>query len=580
MSPRHSDSSIAAAGIIIFLVVSILAVYWQVGSHDFVAFDDESYLLENPVVRSGLTLNGISWAFTSLYAGNWHPLTWISHMLDVQLFGMNAAGHHLMSVALHAANSILLFLLLCRMTGSLLRSVVVAALFALHPLHVESVAWAAERKDVLSALFWMLTLYLYAGYVKKPGRSRYILVLATFALGLMAKPMLVTLPFIMLLLDYWPLGRFEAWQREESRSSPGARRRSFAYLVQEKIPFLLLVTASCIVTVYAQHRGNAITSLAITSLLKRTTNAFIAYTNYLGKTFWPRDLAVFYPFHKAPQSWPALCCAALLTAITVIAIQERRRRPYLITGWLWYIVTLVPVIGIVQVGLQSMADRYTYIPLTGIFVMVVWGVAGISEKWPCRRVLIGGLTATVLIACSIATWRQAACWKNSATLAIHALASTRDNFIAHSILGHQLVKDGKFVEAINHYEETASIEPMYAPVYLNIGDVYEKLGRVDESINNYETSLLINPAQTNIHYIIGSSLYSKGKRDEAIQHYYKELDVNPNFVDCHNNLGIALADRGDLDDAIRHFTYALKLEPDYYQAQKNMERVLTLRRTR
>lgn len=515
--------------IAVFLLAAVFAVYWQTVGYEFISFDDTEYITENPAILQGLTLSGISWAFTTFHASNWHPLTWLSHLLDIELFGMNPAGHHLVNIILHSVNSILLFLLLDRYSGLLWRSAAVAALFALHPLHVESVAWIAERKDLLSTLFWMLTLYLYAGYAEKPGRGRYLLLLATFTLGLMAKPMLVTLPLVMLLLDYWPLKRIEPADSTTSQKS------TLLYLFKEKIPFLLLASVSSGITVLAQKA--ALSPLSTTTFNERLANSLTAYLAYLGKTILPQNLAVFYQFNHELPWLHVLAAAALLCAISTVAVRMRRTRPYLFVGWFWYVITLVPVIGIVQVGMQAMADRYTYIPLIGIFILTVWGVAEATTKWAHRRTALTILSVTVIAACSLTSWQQAAHWQNSTTLFTHALTVTGKNFIAHFRLGYELEQQGRTEEAAASYKAALADNPFYGPAY-------GKLGRIS---------------------------YEAGMLDDAIYYYYKELFVNPQSVYSRNNLGIALAENGKLDEAIDQFNRALTINPGFTPAQDNLK---------
>jgi tetratricopeptide (TPR) repeat protein len=535
---KHKNR-LAKTGVSLFLVAAILAVYGQTGTHQFINFDDQQYLYDNQQIHSGLTVRNMQWAFTTVITGNWHPLTWLSHMLDFELFGMATGGHHLVSVAMHAANAILLFLLLNRLTGTLWRSAVVAALFALHPLHVESVAWASERKDVLSTLLWMVTLYLYAGYTQKSGPSRYLLMLITYALGLMAKPMLVTLPLIMLLLDYWPLKRFTTPAPNDATSS---RNHVPWNLVTEKIPFILLAAASCAITIHAQK--SALSTLANTTILSRIFNALAAYQAYLGKTIMPQNLAVFYPYNHALPAGQAIGAAIMLCTVSGIVIRLRQSKPYLFVGWFWYIVTLMPVIGIVQAGMQAMADRYTYIPLAGIFILAIWGVAEATTGWPWQRPVLTILTGATLTACALLAWKQVSYWKNSTTLFTHALAVTHNNYIAHYCLGCESEQQGRTDEAISNYKAALAENPFYGPPYGKLGKIY----------------------------------YAQGRLNEAIDYFYKELFVSPISVNCRNNLGIALADNGRLDEAISHFTLALRLKPDSVQTQENLAHVLEMQK--
>lgn len=515
------------------MIASTLAVYWQAIGHDFLLYDDPTYVTDNAIVKQGLTVNGIIWAFTAFDSGNW-PLIWLSHMLDVELFGLNPAGHHFTNIALHSVNSILLFLLISRLTGTIWRSAIVAAIFAFHPLHVESVAWISERKDTLSALFFMTTLYFYADYVKKSLFSRYILTFAAFAMGLLAKPMLVTIPIAMLLLDYWPLNRFDL--------SCESARRGVGKIFKEKVPFLLLAAVSSAVTL--KGLKSDIQPLENSPFIGRISNSLLSYTQYISKTFIPSDLSAFYPFRFQPPLWQLVGSAALLIIISAIAIREHRHRPYLIVGWLWYLVTLLPVIGLIKVGGHAMADRYTYIPQTGIVIMAVWGIADISKEWAKRRIILTILTSFIITICMVTSSRQLSLWKNSTTLFADALRISNDNFFAHYVLGC----------------------------------VSEKEGRLDEAFANFKAALADNRHYADIYGKLGRICYEQGKLDEAIDYYYKELFVSPLSVPCRNRLGIALADYGKFDEAIDHFTHILSLKPDCNEAKLNLERVLEMKK--
>ena len=593
-----------------FLLIATFAVYWQAGGNEFIAYDDDLYVFDNPFVRGTFSLATLKWAFTTFHAANWHPLTWLSHILDAQLFGLNPAGHHLMSVALHAVNAVMLFLLLVRLTAATWRSAVVAALFALHPLHVESVAWAAERKDVLSTLFYLLSLYFYAGYAEHRNTGRYILVLSTLAIGLMAKPMLVSIPLVMLLMDYWPLKRFEA-RADTDGQIPGSGGSSYWCLLKEKIPFLVLVAISSIVTLYAQHNGSAITTLENTPLTTRLGNAVLAYQGYLEKMFWPRGLAVFYPYPEALAGWQVLGAIGLLSAVTIMAIRQRRNMPYLMVGWFWYLGSLLPVIGIVRVGLQSMADRYTYIPLTGIFIMLVWWVSDVSKGWAGRRSLLAALSIVVLISCSVLTWRQLAYWKNSTALFTHALDVTQYNYIAHCILGDTFEQEGTMEKALAHFNAAVSIAPWseYARIKqgtvlknqgrlyesgvvfndiivknpnsnfsrINLGIIMALQGRLEEALYNFEIAVKLDPRSAAGHYNMGLTLSKLGRQNEAIEQYQKALRLDPSNAECHNNLGILFMDQGNIDEAIQEFAEAVRLKPDFVDAISNQELALKLR---
>ena len=548
---RHSSAWSAFSGrahwFCLALIAANLIVYASVWHHDFVNYDDDQYVSTNTVVLRGLTWHSASWAFTTGYAVNWHPLTWLSHMLDVQLYGLDPGPHHLTNLLFHIANTLLLFGLLRRMTGALGGSAFVAGLFAVHPLHVESVAWVAERKDVLSTLFWMLTLWAYVEYVRRPGLRRYWAVLLFFALGLMAKPMLVTLPFVLLLLDFWPLGRMglgpnpaDGWALSRDGWATTVR------LVWEKLPLLALTVMSSIVTLVVHRRGGAVISLGATPLNLRVANALVSYVAYIGQMLWPARLAVLYPYAQSLPGWWTAGAFLGLMAISVAVIRAGPRRPYLLVGWLWYLGTLVPVIGLIQVGDQARADRYTYIPLIGLFIVVAWGVPDLMVRWPFRRIALPAAAGLVSLACVIAARGQLRYWQDSTTLWTHALAVTTGNTIVHNNLGVVLADQGKLEEAIAHYSE----------------------------------ALRIKADSADAHNNLGVALADQGKLEEAIAHYSEALRIQPDYADAHNNLGVALADQGKLDEAIAHFSEALRIKPDYIKARDNLRLTLVSRGNR
>ena len=582
-STAWSAFSGQARWVCLALIAANLIVFASVWHHDFVNYDDDQYVTTNPVVARGLTWHGVSWAFTTGYAVNWHPLTWLSHMLDVQLYGLDPGPHHLTNLLLHIASTLLLFGLLHRMTGALGRSAFVAGLFAVHPLHVESVAWVAERKDVLSTLFWMLTLWAYVEYVRRPAASRsavrrYSLVLLFFALGLMAKPMLVTLPFVLLLLDFWPLGRVRmgpnpaggwALSREE-----WARTVRLAW---EKLPLLALAAVSSVVTFFIHYRrGGDVISLGRVPLNLRVANALVSYVAYIGKMFWPARLAVFYPYpHSVPGLWIAGALLALV-AISVAVIRAGPRRPYLLVGWLWYLGTLVPVIGLIQVGDQAMADRYTYVPLIGLFIMVAWGVPDLLARWPLRlsRIALPSAAVLVILACAISARGQLQYWQDSTTLWTHALAVTTGNNIAHNNLGIVLADQGRLDEAIDHYLEALRIKPDYADAHNDLGVALADEGKLDEAIAHYSEALRIKPDYADAHNNLGVALADQGKPDQAIAQYTDALRISPDSAKAHNNLGAALAGQGKLDEAIAQYSEALSVNPGYAEAHNNWAAVL------
>jgi Flp pilus assembly protein TadD len=590
----HSTAWSAFSGqarwVCLALIAANLIVYAPVWHHGFVNFDDDDYVTANPVVQHGLTWHGVAWALTTDHASNWHPLTWLSHMLDVQLYGLDPGAHHLTNLLLHIANTLLLFGLLNRMTGALGRSAFVAGLFAVHPLHVESVAWVAERKDVLSTLFWMLTLWAYVEYVKRPdlsqsGLRRYAVVLLFFALGLLAKPMLVTLPFVLLLLDFWPLGRIGTGSNPAGGVEISCDEwSSISRLVWEKVPLLVLAVASSIVTFVVHRRGAAVISLTAVPLQLRVENALVSYVVYIGKMLWPVHLAVLYPYPRTLPAWWVATAFLFLVGMSVAVIRAGPRHPYLPVGWFWYLGTMVPVIGLIQVGDQAMADRYTYIPLIGLFIIVAWGVPDLLARWPLRlwkfvlpTISLPAAAVLVILACAIAARGQLEYWEDSTTLWTHTLAVTTRNNIAHNNLGAVLADEGKIGEAIAHYSEALRIKPDYADAHNNLGVALDDQGKVDEAIAHYTEALLIKPTYADAHSNLGIALANQGKIDEAIAQFTEALRINPDSAKAHNNLGVALASQGKLDEAIAHFTEALRIKPDYTDAHNNLELALARR---
>jgi hypothetical protein len=511
------------------LVAATVAIYWPVRDNGFVNFDDNIYITQNRGVHSGLSTEGLLWAFTTTAASNWHPLTWLSLQLDYQLSGLDPRGFHRTNVLLHVANTLLLFGLLRRMTGALWRSALVAALFAWHPLHVESVAWASERKDVLSTLFWMLTLWGYLLYVSQPAAWRYLVVVLAFALGLLAKPMLVTLPCVLMLLDYWPLRRFLAQacaDPDVPHSRPPAV--SLGRLVAEKVPLLALAAASCAVTIYVQQRGGALGTLKHFPLPVRAGSAVVAYTGYIIKMVWPLHLAPFYPHpRQTPPVWQVATAGLLLIGVTAAALWQGRRRPYLLVGWLWYLGTLVPVLGLVQVGLQAMADRYTYVPLTGLFLIVSWGLgelAARSSEWARASWLVASLA---LAACMILSVNQVRRWHDSQTLWEHALRVTTGNYMAHTNLAAELQHDpARLSEAMDHYNQALTANPRFYPALNGRGVLFARLGDSANARSDFAAALEIAPQDARAHYNMAVILATQpGKSAEAVLHLTMAIEL-------------------------------------------------------
>ncbi|MEE9532432.1 MAG: tetratricopeptide repeat protein [Syntrophobacteria bacterium] len=568
----------------LILITAVLLVYWQVGDHEFINYDDNAYITDNAQVQKGLTSKGIIWAFTTSHTGNWHPLTWISHMLDCELYGLNPEGHHLTNVLFHMANAILLFVVLRWMTGAIWRSGLVAALFALHPLHVESVAWVAERKDVLSTFFWMLTMVVYVHYVNRPGGKRYLLVLITFALGLMAKPMLVTLPFVLLLLDYWPLNRFKPRAVTGSVEdqpfgfrSAGDDKSPILKAVMEKTPLFLMSLFSCVVTVMAQQEAGAISTLEIVPFKLRIANGLVSVVAYMGKMIWPQDLAVFYPHPVSDlQIWKPVVAGLFLLILSTVALWVTQRCRYVLVGWLWYLGTLVPVIGLVQVGEQAMADRYTYVPLIGLFIVVVWGFADLVKGWRSRRWVVSVSAAVMVLALMAGSWLQVAHWKNSVRLFKHALDATSNNYVAHYTLGNALALQGNLTGSVSHYNKALQIHPNFAEAHNNLGNALALQGKLTGAISHYNKALQINPDHAEAHRNLAVGLDRQGRHQEAIQHYAEVLRISPHDAQSHNNLGVALAEQGRLKEAVAHFTEALRIDPNFKEAQRNLDLSLGL----
>ncbi len=600
-----------------FLALITIAVFWQVHSFDFARYDDDKYVTENRHVQSRMTTDSIIWAFTSVNVNNWHPLTWLSHMLDYQLYGSNPAGHHLTSLFLHIVNTLLLFFILKRMTGFTWQSAFVAALFAIHPLHIESVAWVAERKDVLSTLFFMLTLWAYVRYVEYPGIYRYLPIILFFTFGLMSKPMLVTLPFVLLLLDFWPIGRLQFRKSILNISSTSLQtaanedeKKSNIGLIIEKIPLFIISAASIGITLYAQWTGIApIESLPFGT---RISNALVSFISYMVKMIWPGNLAVFYPYPDMIPIWQAGGSILLLILITLIAIRSVRHYPYVMTGWLWYLGTLVPVIGLVQVGNQSIADRYTYIPLIGLFMIIAWAMPDFLARWRYRHValaLSAGCVIGVLMTVSMFQVRH---WHNSITLFEHAISVTKNNYVMHSNIGASLAEQGKYGDAVLHYTEALRIKPDDFEARYNLANALARQGKLEESLSQYAEALRIQPDAAAVHNNMGIALSYLGRTDEAVIHFREALRIKPDFHDAELNLktalnrqmkprqnileiankkpadpksaegrmqaGLSLFQKGRLDEAIPEFEEALRLNPNIAAAHITLGLIMAQKR--
>jgi tetratricopeptide (TPR) repeat protein len=553
----------------VVLILSVLLVFRQVRNFDFTNYDDNDYVFENPHVLSGLSYDGIIWAFTTGHAANWHPLTWLSHMLDHQLFGPGPGWMHLVNVLLHIANTLLLFAILKKMTGALWPSAFVAAAFALHPMHVESVAWVAERKDVLSTFFLLLTLAAYAGYVKRPSVFRYLIAWVLFAFGLMAKPMLVTLPLLLLLLDYWPLGRFDLHQTAGVSSSqkrqlpPAHEQRRILYRAMiEKIPFFVLAAASSIITLLVQHARGAVAGINLLPLHSRVANAFLSYARYIGKMFWPKNLAVFYPFDvRAIVAWQVVLCALLLVGVSFLVIRFWRTRKYLPVGWFWFVVTLVPVIGFVQVGSQAFADRYTYVPYIGLFIMVAWGLPELLSKLPYRKFVLGISAAVALAAMGICAHGQVSYWTNGFVLFSHAIEVTQNNDVAYNNRSGTYIKLGRWQEAMEDIKQAIKIKPDFPESHNNLGVTYDGLGRSADAIDAYKQAIKLRPNYADAYYNLGIAYIKLGRWQEAIDAHKQAIKFEPDSAKAYNNLGIAYNNLGRWQEAIDAHKQAIKIEP-------------------
>jgi tetratricopeptide (TPR) repeat protein len=616
------------------LVVAVLLLYWPVTDHDFINFDDPAYVLENPHVRAGLSVEGLRWALTTTHTGNWHPLTWVSHMADVSLFGVQPGGHHLTSALLHTLTTALVFTLFIQMTGRLWLSALLAAVFGLHPLQVESVAWVAERKNVLANLFWCLVLLSYRAYVRRPGRRRYAATLALYFLGLTAKPMIVTLPCVMVLLDHWPLGR---WPRR----GPASLGQRYGPLLREKIPFLLLSAGSAIITLAAQSSVKAVQSLEAIPLGLRLANAAVAYRAYIEKFLYPDALAVYYPYAGAIARSDVVAAVCLLALIGAAVFCLRRRRPGMAVGWLWFLGTLVPVIGLVQVGFQAMADRYASIPMIGLALVLLWGLGpSVADHF---KPLAAGAAGLALAGLSLTTGQQLRFWQDSITLYTRTLALTRNKAPIHLNLGIALVQNGRITEGMVHYLEALQINPRHAAAHHNLGlaliqtgnapqalaffdralrldgqmaeahvgkaVVLAQMGRRDDALESLERALAIAPGLAMAHFNLASVLIDAGREDkamaslaaaialepwnakarnnlglilagkgrwgEAVAQYTAALRANPHFEACHINLGVALVRLGQLAQARRHFEMALRINPRSPEARANLDALNT-----
>ena len=560
--PRPDTRTLVA----LLLVLVTTAVYAQVGSFDWTNLEDRLNITRNPFVQGPVTLEKIVWAFTdgTWVTNYWVPLLWLSFLFDYQMWGLNPGGYHLTNLLLHIANTLLLFSALRKMTRALWPSALVAALFALHPLHVESVAWITERKDVLSGFFWMMTMLLYGRYVEKPSAGRYVCICLAFVCGLMAKPMLVTLPFALLLLDLWPL---ERWQ-------PGTSLKTAWALVREKLPFFILVAAAGTAAFITQNREGVVAPLESISLAVRLQNVLVGYVGYLGKTFWPHSLAVLYPHPGRLPLWQTLPAAILLAVVTILALVSVRKRPWLTVGWFWYLGTLVPVIGWVVIGPHAVADRYTYIPLIGIFVIVAWGADDLLPRGRIWRQVMATAATVLLLVLAGLTYRQTGYWVNSRVLFERALANTKGNYLMHNNLGVTLAEAGEWEAAMAHYRRALEIYPAYAEAYNNIGEALLVHGDLAGAGECFQQALKFSTALAAPHYNLGIVRAQQERPAEAEAHYRQALKIQPDDPRTHNNLGVVLQQQGRIGEAESHFRRALQIFPQYAGARQNLDRLV------
>ena len=553
-------------------------IYGQVGSFDFVNWDDGLYITENVYVQKGLSEEGFTWAFTTSHAGNWHPITWLSHMLDCELYGLNPAGHHYTSIAFHIANTLILFFVLFRMTGALWKSAFVAALFAVHPLHVESVAWVSERKDVLSTFFGLLMIDAYYRYVKAPQLKNYLLVIIFLSIGLMSKPMLVSFPFVLLLLDFWPLKRIQFKNNSDLQSEKSTYYgpKGIFPLIVEKIPLFMLAVIICILTFFIQRSGGVVVPIEALPIKTRIANALISYVGYVLKAIWPYKLSYYYPYSIGTFSVWQICGAALLI-ISVIwgAIYLSRQYPYVLVGLLWYFGTLVPVIGLVQVSSQAMADRYTYIPLIGLFIVIVWGVPDILKKGQYRKIFLCVLAIIILSALTTRAFFQASHWKNSIALFKNAVKINENNNHALNNLITALVDNGNYDEAFLYLSRALKMDPQREDLRMNLANILFLKGKPGEAISQYNEILQTDPENADLHYNLAFVLSSQKKYNEAIRHYNETLSIDPKYSKAHYNLGDIYFNQGYTTEAFMHYAEVIKLKPDYFQAYNKLGVILS-----
>ena len=579
MLTKSESDRVYFFAVCVVLVFSTTLVYWQACSYGFINFDDPLYVTNNMQVRNGLTWKGLLWAFTDTKStGNWYPLTWLSLMLDSELFEAKPQAFHITNLLLHLTNTLLLFMVLKRITGALWRSGFVAALFALHPLHVESVTWISGRKDVLSTFFLLLAIWAYASYVRRPSFGRYVAVAAFFILGLMSKAMLVTLPFVLLILDYWPLRRLHLNEPVEGENPISSSSTITAKLLREKIPLFVLTVFSCMLTYLAQEVGGAVRTFERVGPGIRVANTIVSYVNYINKTFWPSGLGIYYPLPKTIPIWQVIQAGLILAGISLLAIWWLRSRPYFSVGWLWYIGTLVPVIGLVQIGEQAMADRYTYVPLTGLFIAVTWGVNAITDHWHFRKLILSVSAAVILSGLMLCTDRQVAYWRNNITLYEHTLAVTDKNHVIHINLGMALLEQGQLDKAIQHQQKALRLRPGEPSALTNLGMALALQHRYAEAIKYYRLSLKSDPEQATTYNNLGAAILSNnGDPEEASANFRRALQLKPDYDNAHLNLATVLKMQNRFNEAISHYKEVLRLIPNDRRARQGLQQTLIKR---
>ncbi len=571
----RSDGFVSA-----LLFVLVMVTFYSTVYNGFVAFDDNEYVYENPHVKGGLSWEGLRWAFTTLDVGGlWHPLTWISLMLDCQLFGLRPGGHHLTGLLLHGINTVLLFLVLRRLTGTIWRCAMVAALFAFHPLHVETVAWIADRKDTLSAAFWMLSMLVYTRYARNAaahpasslgflGYRFYWLAIILFTCGLMSKPTVMVLPAILLLLDWWPLQRV--------KSERGSRIMSIRLLFYEKIPFIALGIVCAIIGVFGQNKGGMLQTAEQFPISGRLANAVISYVHYLGQLFWPVGLSAYYPYPKIFSPAVLAVAGLIMSGLSLVALKLFHNRSYFAVGWFWYLIGLFPMIGLVQIGSYARADRYTYLPLIGMFLILVWGVCDFTKRWRFQAKILSALAVVVISCCIVLARQQLACWRTSETLFRHAVASSPDNYVAHNNLGNALVRSGGFAEARDHFRKALQIHPTFAAAHYNLANLLVREGNFSEALVHYANAVRSKPDHAESRYNYGIVLTRFGRTAEAMAQYREATRLKPDFVEAHHSLGGALVQSGQAAEGIVELLVAVRLQPDFAHARNDLGVALAL----